>query len=152
MICSAAHIPVSAAESVHGNPYNHPPVDFLCGKPLNFLNMNSIANLSIKQLRKAASLKEKIQSLEKELGRILGSPTKPVVQVAPKKRRKMSAAGRARIAAAQRARWAKVNGEKLSVKPVKKAKRKMSAAARAKISAAAKKRWAKAKAAGRKRL
>ena len=114
--------------------------------------MNSIANLSIQQLRKAATLKEKIQSLEKELGRILGSPTKPVAHVAPKKRRKMSAAGRAKIAAAQRARWAKVNGKKLSVKPGKKAKRKMSAAARAKISAAAKKRWAKAKAAGKNTL
>jgi hypothetical protein len=114
--------------------------------------MNSIANLSIQQLRKAATLKEKIQSLEKELGRILGSSAKPVVHAAPKKRRKMSAAGRAKIAAAQRARWAKVNGKKLSVKPVKKAKRKMSAAARAKISAAAKARWVKAKAAGKKRL
>ena len=64
----------------------------------------------------------------------------------------MSAAGRARIVAAQRARWAKRKGKQLSVKPVKKAKRQMSAAARAKISAAAKKRWAKAKAAGKTRL
>jgi hypothetical protein len=114
--------------------------------------MNSIANLSVQQLRKAAALKEKIQSLEKELGRILGSPTKPVAHVAPKKRRKMSAAARAKIGAAQKARWAKVNGRKSATKPVKKAKRKMSAAARAKISAVAKKRWAKAKAAGKKRL
>ena len=64
----------------------------------------------------------------------------------------MSAAGRASIAAAQKARWAKVKGKKSSAKPVKKAKRKMSAAARAKISAAAKKRWAKAKAAGKTKL
>ena len=64
----------------------------------------------------------------------------------------MSAAGKARIAAAQKARWAKLKGKKLSVKPVKKAKRKMSKAARAKISASAKARWAKAKAAGKKRL
>lgn len=114
--------------------------------------MNSIANLSIQQLLKAAALKEQIQSLEKELGRILGFSAKPVAHVAPKKKRKMSVAGRAKIAAAQRARWAKVNGKKLSLKPVKKAKRKMSAAARAKISAAAKKRWAKAKAAGKSKL
>lgn len=114
--------------------------------------MNSIANLSIQQLRKAATLKEKIESLEKELGRILGSPTKPVAHVVPKKRRKMSAVARAKIGAAQKARWAKVNGKKLSVKPVKKAKRKMSAVARAKISASAKKRWAKAKAAGKSKL
>jgi hypothetical protein len=114
--------------------------------------MNSISNLSVQQLRKAATLKEKIESLEKELGRILGSPTKPVTHVAPKKRRKMSAAARAKIGAAQKARWAKVNGEKLSVKPFKKAKRKMSAAARKKISEAAKARWVKAKAVGKKTL
>ena len=64
----------------------------------------------------------------------------------------MSAAGRARIAAAQKARWAKIRGTKPSAKPVKKAKRTMSAAARAKISALAKARWAKVKAAGKKRL
>lgn len=56
------------------------------------------------------------------------------------------------MAAAARARWAKVKGKKLSVKPVRKTKRKMSAAVRAKISGAAKKCWAKAKAAGKKRL
>lgn len=64
----------------------------------------------------------------------------------------MSAAGRAKIAAAQKARWAKVKGKKLSVKPAKKARRKMSAAARKKISQSAKARWAKAKAAGKKKL
>jgi len=61
----------------------------------------------------------------------------------------MSAAGRARIAAAARARWARVNATK---KSATKTRRKMSAAARAKIAAAAKARWKKAKAAGRKRL
>jgi hypothetical protein len=114
--------------------------------------MNSIANLSVQQLRKAATLKEKIESLEKELGRILGSPTKPVAHVVPKKRRKMSAVARAKIGAAQKARWAKVNGRKSATKPVKKARRKMSAAARKKISEAAKARWVKAKAAGKKTL
>ena len=59
----------------------------------------------------------------------------------------MSAAGRAKIAAAQKARWAKVKNA--AAKPVVKApakKRKMSAAAKAKLSAAAKARWAKVKA------
>jgi hypothetical protein len=60
----------------------------------------------------------------------------------------MSRAGRAKIAAAQKARWAKVK----AVKPAKAKKRKMSAAAKAKISAAAKARWAKVKAAGKKSL
>jgi hypothetical protein len=114
---------------------------------------SSITNLSVQQLRRAADIKDKIQSLENELGRIFGSSTKPVADaVAPKNRRKMSAAARAKISAAAKARWAKVNGKKVAVKQAPKAKRKMSAAARAKISAAAKARWAKAKAAGKKTL
>ena len=46
----------------------------------------------------------------------------------------MSAAGRARIAAAQRARWAKVKAAKATARP----KRKISAAGRARIAAAQK--------------
>jgi hypothetical protein len=64
-------------------------------------------------------------------------------------KRVMSASARARIAAAQKARWAKVKGNGSSGSG---SRRKMSAAARAKIAAAAKARWAKAKAAGRKSL
>jgi hypothetical protein len=114
--------------------------------------MSLIASLSAQQLRHAAAIKEKIQSLEKEIGRIFGSSTKSVVAAAPKKKFKMSAAARARISAAAKARWAKVNGKKVAVKQASKAKRKLSAAARAKLSAAAKARWAKAKAAGKKKL
>lgn len=133
-------------------PCYHPPIDILWGKTPNVHNMNSITNLSSKQLRRAADLKDKIESLEQELGQILGSSAKSAAHAEPKMRRKMSAGGRARIAAAQKARWAKLKGKKLSGKPVKKAKRTMSAAARTKISAIAKARWAKAKAAGKKRL
>jgi len=108
--------------------------------------MNSITNLSARQLRRAAEIKEKIQSLESELNRIFTSPeATPVMEAKPK--RKMSPAARAKIAAAQRARWAKLKGAKLAVGPTQKAKRRMSAAARSKISAAAKARWAKVKAA-----
>jgi hypothetical protein len=55
--------------------------------------------------------------------------------------RRMSAAGRARIAAAQRARWAKVKGKK--VVSITARKRTMSPAARRRIVAAQKARWAK---------
>jgi len=72
----------------------------------------SIASLSAQQLRRAADIKDKIQSLEKELEQILGSATESVIAAVPKKRRKMSAAGRARIAAAAKARWAKVKAAK----------------------------------------
>jgi hypothetical protein len=56
--------------------------------------------------------------------------------------RTISAAGRARIAAAQRARWAKAKGEKV-VSIARGGRRKMSAAAIARIRAAQKARWAK---------
>ncbi len=60
----------------------------------------------------------------------------------------MSAAGRARIAAAQRARWAKVKAKngKANVVAMPQ-KRTMSAAARRKIAAAQRARWAKVRAA-----
>jgi hypothetical protein len=69
-------------------------------------------------------------------------------------RRHLSAAARARIAAAQRARWAKVraNGgqqKKQNVVAMPK-KKTMSAAARKKIAAAQRARWAKVKAAQKK--
>ena len=54
----------------------------------------------------------------------------------------ISAAGCARIAAAQRARWARVKGQKV-VSIASRPKRKMSAAAIARIRAAQKARWAK---------
>jgi hypothetical protein len=59
-------------------------------------------------------------------------------------RRKMSAKGRARIAAAQRARWAKVKG-KSKVVPITKPQRTLSVSARRKIAAAQRARWAKVK-------
>ena len=63
-------------------------------------------------------------------------------------RGRMSAAGKARIAAAQRARWAKVRAKsgKASVVTMPK-KRTMSASARKRIAAAQRARWAKVKAA-----
>ena len=111
--------------------------------------MSSINNLSSQQLRHAADLKERIASLEKELSQLLGSTVAPAAVKFPKKKRGMSAAGRAKVAAAQKARWAKINATKPAAKVAKPAKKKftMSAAGRAKISAAAKARWAKVNAA-----
>jgi hypothetical protein len=108
--------------------------------------MNSLTSLSPQQLRGAAALKEKIQSLEKRLNQLLGSLIKSAARAVPKKKWKMSAAGRAKISAAAKARWAKIKGRKLSVKRAKKVKRKMSAAAKAKLSAKMKMIWARRKA------
>jgi hypothetical protein len=68
----------------------------------------------------------------------------------PKARRsKMSAAGRARIAAAQRLRWSKVKGSSGQTKDASSIpkKRTMSAAGRRRIAAAQKLRWAKVRSA-----
>jgi hypothetical protein len=62
-----------------------------------------------------------------------------------KPRRKLSAQGRARIAAAQKARWVRVKGQQ-KVVSIAKPKRTMSASARRKIAAAQRKRWAKVRA------
>ena len=59
--------------------------------------------------------------------------------------RKLSAAARARIAAAQKARWAKFRGTAKAV-PIR-GKRTLSVAARRKIAAAQRARWTKVKAA-----
>jgi cell division septum initiation protein DivIVA len=111
--------------------------------------MSVITNLSSQQLRHIADLKEKIDSLQNQLNRLVGAAASGSTT---KRKSGMSAAGRARIAAAQRARWAKVKGAGKSAKATRKLGRKLSAAARAKIAAAARARWAKVKAAGKKRL
>jgi hypothetical protein len=56
--------------------------------------------------------------------------------------RRLSAAARAKIAAAQRARWARVKGQKVVPITAGKKKRKLSTNALAHIRAAQKKRWA----------
>jgi hypothetical protein len=106
--------------------------------------MNNIIGLSPKALRKAADIQEKIQSLQDQLNEILGGvvPTPFQATEAPTKtkKRKMSAAGRAAIAAAAKARWAKVKGTAPSAKPAP--KRKMSAQGLANIRAGVAKRMA----------
>src|ERR1039457_3337572 len=75
-------------------------------------------------------------------GNVYMHGSQPKAAVATRKRRTISAAGRKRIAAAQRARWAKIKGQKVVSIGVRKG-RKMSAAARKRIVAAQKSRWAK---------
>jgi hypothetical protein len=109
--------------------------------------ITSLRDLSVTQLRKAAAIKERIEELEKDLTGILGIPEALTVGGIVRRHRRMSAAARARISAAAKARWAKVNAGKTTAARPAKASRTMSAAARAKISAAAKARWARVKAA-----
>jgi len=80
----------------------------------------NLSNLTAAQLKHAADIIEKIEKLNAEVTAILGSSpatvVSPTAAVTPGKRGPkkggMSAAGRARIAAAQKARWAKVRAEK----------------------------------------
>jgi hypothetical protein len=105
----------------------------------------NILNLTAKELKQAAKVKEKIVALEKELEKLVGIEMER--PIARKIKRRMSAAGRLAIAAAQKLRWSNFKGAKSKAK-----KRTMSAAARARIAKAARERWKKAKAAGRKTL
>lgn len=117
-----------------------PPLDLTSAWPLI---PPMISNLSAEQLRRAASLKDQIESLQSELDSLLGSSA----ATTSTGKGGMSVAGKARIALAQKARWAKLKGKGAS-----KGRRKMNAVARAKIAAAARARWKKAKAAGRNAL
>jgi hypothetical protein len=113
----------------------------------------SLSELSVSELRKVLQLKEEIATLETQLNAVLGGA--PSSSAAPAKRRgrppgsgrKMSPAARARIGAAQKARWASKKGDATPAAEAKPAgkrggRRKMSADARARIAAAQKARWA----------
>jgi len=65
---------------------------------LTTIPMTVLNSLSVEQLRKAVAIKEQIEQLEAQLGSVLGDAAEPLVP--SKKRHRMSAAGRARIAAA----------------------------------------------------
>ena len=111
------------------------------------------------QLKQALAISEKIEALQAELASVLGggstiasiieSVSTPVVKLG---KRTMSAATKAKMRAAQQARWAMKKGKavvnsvvKTEKKLVKKAKGTMSAEGRARIVAAQKARWAKVK-------
>jgi hypothetical protein len=104
----------------------------------------NITSLSPTQLRKAADIQERIQSLQDELIEVLGAsaPVETAETETPRKKWKVGAAGRARMRAAQLARWAKIKGTAPSEGPGPKKRRKMSAEGLANIRAGLVKRWA----------
>jgi len=129
--------------------------------------MSQISTPSIDRLKRAVEVAEQIEKLQSELAAILGNESAvsaaPVAKIATvakaakvavskpaaKGKRTMSPEARERIAAAQRARWAKSRGTAVA-KPAasspatktKSGKRSLSPEAREKIAAAARKRWA----------
>ena len=64
----------------------------------------NISDLSASQLSQAAGIKEQIEKLQADLATVLGT-TAPAVSPAVPKKRVVSAATRAKMAAAQQRRW-----------------------------------------------
>ena len=93
--------------------------------------MNSLVDLSVKQLRRAIAIKSRIARLESELSGLLGGIFSGRTAGGRGRRAGLAAAGRPRL-----------DGRR----------RKRSAAWRAKLAASARARWKKAKAAGRTTL
>ena len=94
------------------------------------------------------NLTSALKQLEQERARLsfrleqINNAVSALTGASSTRRGKISLAGRARIAAAQRARWAKAKGQKV-VSIISRKRRKLSAAAIARIRAAQKARWAK---------
>jgi len=117
------------------------------------------------QLRRATELQEQIEALQNELDTLLGLrsvrvPGKPnsglkahlapipaadPAAEAPKRKHNMSAAGRAAIQRAQKARWARLKAATGVSEEASKRKYNINAVGRAAISRAQKVRWAKLK-------
>jgi len=115
--------------------------------------MPNFTDLTVGQLNQIISIKEQIQVLRGQIESVVNDGGEIPIPFSgeTRKKRRMSAAGRARIAAAQKARWAKLKGTTATPKAVKK-RRKISPEVKAKLAAIARARWAKVRAAGKKTL
>ena len=113
--------------------------------------MASFHDLTTAQLKQAVQMREQIEALQEKLDALLGgssthTPKRKLGRPAGK--RTMSAASRAKMAAGQKARWAKLKAIPSKAAPskalVKAAPKKkvLSPEAKAKIAAAMKARWA----------
>lgn len=122
-----------------------------------------ISQLPTPLLKAAVKIREQIDNLTAELMSIVGRDSTPATtrtrgkksKSAKKGKRTLSPEARAKIAAGQARRWAKVKGKAKSAasakasakaKPAKAGKRNMSPEARERIAEAQRRRWAKAKA------
>ena len=115
-------------------------------------------NISLKSLEEAVGIRRQIDTLENRLSNLIGrraasTGTMPTTSKGRRRgRRTISAAHRAKLAAAARARWAKRKGAATAAAPQASARgrkgRTISAAHRAKLAAAARARWARIKGSG----
>ena len=111
-------------------------------------------DLSLKNLEQAVSLRRQIDSLEKRFASLIGGGTTRASRASrgssrPAGQRRVSAATRAKLAAAARARWAKQKGGKVTARAGR-AKKKggLTAAGRRRLSQLMKARWAARRKAG----
>jgi len=118
------------------------------------INMtHSLATLPLEQLKRAVDIREQIDLLTLELHQLLASVPRPEGMgnntgngSAAEKKRVLTQAGRARIAAAQRLRWAKYNATR-GGRPRRTTRHDLSPEGRARVSAAVKARWVRFRAA-----
>ncbi|SRR6266487_4657947 len=76
------------------------------------MQSNLLTILSVKDLKQAVAIRERIDRLQRDLERITGAQAAPVRNDAPRRKKgKMSAAARAKISAGMKARWAKRKGK-----------------------------------------
>jgi hypothetical protein len=94
----------------------------------------NISDLSTAQLQRIIAIKQQIEDLQSQLDSVADGGAAPIKRGPgrPKGKRKMSAAGRAAIAAGARLRWAKIKGNGASSEPVK-VKRTLSPAHKRKL-------------------
>jgi hypothetical protein len=116
--------------------------------------MRILTDLSSAMLRRAVQLKEQIETLESELNKVIGEE-RPRAMAMARRHPGISAAGRARIIAAQKKRWALHRAQAKAARTNSSARTSMKApkggippALRAKLAAQAKARWAKVKSMG----
>src|SRR6266550_5836333 len=77
------------------------------------MQSNLLTTLSVKDLKQAVAIRERIDGLQRDLDRITGAQAAPVTNGVPRRKKgKMSAAARARISAGMKARWAKRKGKR----------------------------------------
>ncbi len=77
------------------------------------MQINLLTTLSVKNLKQAVAIRERIDGLQRELDRITNVRAAPVTNGGSRrKKRRMSAAARARISAAMKSRWAKKSRKK----------------------------------------
>jgi len=104
--------------------------------------MQSVVSTLQKEQERLADELHRVTAALTAFGNVYMHRSQPKAAGVSRKNRTISAAGRKRIAAAQRARWAKIKGQRVVSISSRKG-RTMSPAARKRIIAAQKARWAK---------